>query len=143
LIRDPNKWGEDEVVEEAVEVPKGVMGMKFMRDAEERQKRENERETAELRAMFEDGTDEDGIVESTTPAQDNINLGRKKFVPGDESEDKKKSNKGHDNSIAEGEDESGEEDGERIELRIVKNPFHMHSVCQGCLFLTVEFNRKL
>ena len=82
LIRDPNKWGEENVVETASEVRKGVMGMKFMRDAEERQKRENAQQIADMRAMLDGGSDQDEIDEDTTSTQQ-IHLGRKIFTPGD------------------------------------------------------------
>ena len=121
LVRDPNKWGEEEVVEEQPEIRKGVMGMKFMRDAEERQRRENAQQVAEMRAILEAGSDEDEVSETTRPILQNVNFGRKTFTPGDETEKSKEAGNAY--------EEQEDEDEERIELRIVQNPFHMNKVC--------------
>jgi len=124
LLRDPNKWGEDEVQHEAAEVRKGVMGMKFMRDAEDRQRRENVQQIAEMRAMMEAGSDGEQSSEDPALTEQNVNLGRKMFTPGDQNKQGKESRPG-----GEGQEiEEKDEEQERIELRIVKNPFHMDEV---------------
>jgi U3 small nucleolar RNA-associated protein 14 len=82
LMRDPNQWGE-EVVEESSEVRKGVLGMKFMRDAEEARKRLNAEQLAELRTTLDAGSDDDEILAQVSSAQI-IHSGRKTFTPGNQ-----------------------------------------------------------
>ena len=120
LMRDPNKWGDDEV-EETTAVKKGVLGMKFMTDAQERQKQANNRELAEIRATMEAGSDEDDDVVEVAHSSYDVNPGRKTFTPGDQTEASK--------NTSESARKQQEEPGEEVVLRIVKNPFHMNEVC--------------
>ena len=83
LFNDPDKWGEDQVVEDAPEIRKGVMGMKFMRDAEQRKRQVNAQQVAELKAAIVAGSD-DEIFAETDPSTQSGNLGRKSFAPGDQ-----------------------------------------------------------
>jgi U3 small nucleolar RNA-associated protein 14 len=83
LVRDPSKWGEEEVVEESSEVRKGVLGMKFMRDAEEARKRLNAEQLAELRTTLDAGSDDDEILAQVSSAK-SIPSGRKTFTPGNQ-----------------------------------------------------------
>jgi U3 small nucleolar RNA-associated protein 14 len=84
LLNDPNKWGEKHVVEDTPEIRKGVMGMKFMRDSEERQKQLNAQQIAEIKAAVDAGSDDDEILAATESISGPVNHGRKTFVPGDE-----------------------------------------------------------
>jgi U3 small nucleolar RNA-associated protein 14 len=84
LLNDPNKWGEEQVIEDAPQMRKGIMGMKFMRDAEERQKQVNALQIAEIKAALEAGSDEDEILPATEASAQNSNPGRKNFIPGDQ-----------------------------------------------------------
>jgi U3 small nucleolar RNA-associated protein 14 len=84
LLSDPSKWGEEQVGEDTPEIRKGVMGMKFMRDAEERQKKLNAQRIAEIKAAADAGSDDDEILATTESITGPVNLGRKTFVPGDE-----------------------------------------------------------
>jgi U3 small nucleolar RNA-associated protein 14 len=84
LLEDPNKWGEDQSGEEAPEIRKGVLGMKFMKDAEERQKQLNAERIAEIKAAVDAGSDDDEIIASTAANSRNVNPGRKTFTPGDQ-----------------------------------------------------------
>jgi U3 small nucleolar RNA-associated protein 14 len=84
LLEDPNKWGEEQGDEEAPEIRKGVLGMKFMRDAEERQKQLNAEQIAEIKAAVDAGSDDDEIIAATVANTRNVNLGRKTFTPGDQ-----------------------------------------------------------
>jgi U3 small nucleolar RNA-associated protein 14 len=79
LVQDPEKWGDAIVEVKDEKVRHGVLGMKFMRDAEDRQRQLNEEMVAELRAEM-DGDEE--ALEHVSSAT--VNHGRKKFVPGDE-----------------------------------------------------------
>jgi U3 small nucleolar RNA-associated protein 14 len=84
LLNDPNKWGEEKVSVDTPEIRKGVMGMKFMRDAEERQKQFNAQQIAEIKATIDGGSDDDEIIVTAEPISGPVNQGRKTFVPGDE-----------------------------------------------------------
>jgi U3 small nucleolar RNA-associated protein 14 len=118
VMTGEGKWGEEAVSEQTREIRKGVLGMKFMRDAEERQRRENEKEMAEMRATLDEQSGEEE-AELPTAA---VAVGRKKFTPGDEKE---KGDKVWANRMA-GQDEMADE--EEIVLKMVKNPFHMNNV---------------
>jgi U3 small nucleolar RNA-associated protein 14 len=83
LLHDPNEWGETQAPEDAPEIRKGVMGMKFMRDAEERQRQANAQQIAEIKAAFNAGSDEDEVSTSEQNARE-LNPGRKSFTPGDQ-----------------------------------------------------------
>ena len=119
LVRDPNKWGEDTVIENTQDIRKGVLGMKFMRDAEERQSQAIAEQVAEIRAMVNDGSDEEN--QTTNMNSSTVNAGRKKFTPGDKQE---KSQKSQVSRMADKE----EMDEEDVILKVVKNPFHMNKV---------------
>jgi len=131
LMRDPNKWGDDEV-EETTAVKKGVLGMKFMTDAQERQKQANTRELAEIRATMDAGSDEDDDVVEVAHVSYDVNPGRKTFTPGDQTEASK--------NTSESARKQQEEPGEEVVLRIVKNPFHMNEVYFP--FQNVFINRR-
>jgi U3 small nucleolar RNA-associated protein 14 len=79
LVQDPEKWGDAIVEVEDKKVWHGILGTKFMRDAEDQQRQLNEEMVAELRAEM-DGDEE--ALEHVSSAT--VNHGRKKFVPGDE-----------------------------------------------------------
>ena len=81
LIRDPSKWGEHPVAGDQKEIRKGVMGMKFMLDAEARQKQTNAEELAEVKASLSAGSDDVEIIQAKAV---NGNMGRKTFTPGDQ-----------------------------------------------------------
>jgi U3 small nucleolar RNA-associated protein 14 len=83
LVRDPNKWGEEDVVEESSGVRKGVLGMKFMRDAEEAQKKLNAEQLAEMRTTLDAGSDEDEVLAQASSSRDR-HTGRKTFTPGNQ-----------------------------------------------------------
>jgi U3 small nucleolar RNA-associated protein 14 len=82
FLKDPAKW--DEEAETAPEVLKGVMGMKFMRDAENRQKRANAESIREVHELIGAGSDDDEISETNGTAILSENPGRKTFTPGDQ-----------------------------------------------------------
>lgn len=82
LLHDPNEW-EENPVRETPEIRKGVMGMKFMRDAEERQRQENAQQIAEITAAVNAASDENE-VSMTEPSARALNTGRKSFTPGDQ-----------------------------------------------------------
>ena len=79
LVQEPEKWGDGIVEVEDEKVRQGVLGMKFMRDAEERQRQLNEEMVSELRAEM-DG-DEEALEQVSLST---VNHGRKTFVPGNE-----------------------------------------------------------
>lgn len=85
LLADPNNWGEEAAAREPPEIRKGVMGMKFMRDAEERQKQLNAQQIAEIMAAIDTGSTEkevEGLFTADQMAQ-TVKPGRKTFTPGD------------------------------------------------------------
>ena len=129
---DPNKWGEEQIVEEAPEIRKGVMGMKFMRDAEERQKQLNAQHIVEIKAAVEAGSDDDEMLVTAESISQPVNQGRKTFVPGDEAnfylsltDFQTEQPKRVEGTNDEQEDKAIDEE---LVLRIVKNPFHMNEV---------------
>lgn len=116
LSGNRNQWGDEEVDVSAER--KGVMGMKFMRDAEERQKQANALELAEIQKATATGSDgDDDAVDAASSLTENP--GRKTFTPGDQVEQSEKATAGR---------KQQEETGEEIVLKVVKNPFHMSNV---------------
>ena len=113
-----DQWEDDEAdVSKAQR--KGVMGMKFMTDAEERQKQANALELAEIQKAVAIGSDEEDNVVEATSSSLTENPGRKTFIPGDQvaqAEKEKASRK------------QQEDTGEVVVLKVVKNPFHMSDV---------------
>lgn len=110
-----NQWEDDEADVSKTQ-RKGVMGMKFMTDAEQRQKQANALELAEIRKAMATGSDEEDDVVDATLTE---NPGRKTFTPGDQVvqlEKVKASRK------------QQQETGEVVVLKVVKNPFHMSDV---------------
>lgn len=83
LLRDPNKWGE-ETVETNPDVLKGVMGMKFMRDADERQRRANLDNIREIQDALDARSDDDDTPRTNSATVLTENPGRKTFIPGDQ-----------------------------------------------------------
>lgn len=128
LVRDPSKWGELVEETEAVsETRKGVMGMKFMRDAEERQRQLNLQQLEEMREELRKEEGSDGEVEeavTSNTVKSNANLGRKTFTPGDQESNRSKA------TDHEGEDDE-EGDQPKVVMKIVKNPFHMDNASQN------------
>ena len=121
LIKDPSKWGENQFTMGQEEIRKGVMGMKFMRDAEERQKQINAKHLAEIKASLNDGSDAEDLEATAN--------GRKTFVPGDQVFSHRLSS---DSKVVLGnprEKDSANRDGkgadDEVAWKIVKNPFHM------------------
>ena len=84
LVRDPNKWGEDDLVEETSDVRKGIMGMKFMRDAEEARKRQNADQIIEIQTALDADSDEDEVILAKVSTAQVTNHGRKTFTPGNQ-----------------------------------------------------------
>lgn len=85
LVKDVTKWGEEQsTVGPDGELPKGVMGMKFMRDAGQRQKQVNAEQIAEIKASLNANSDEGEDLENLEAIHPNGNIGRKTFVPGDQ-----------------------------------------------------------
>src|SRR5579859_261505 len=115
LVRDPNKWGEEVETTDNAELRKGVMGMKFMRDAEERRRRENAESLKEITATLESGSDEDSPVVNGVSTSE-IHPGRKAFTPGDHVEEQSECHPRQ------------KQDEEEVVLRILKNPFHVNNV---------------
>ena len=67
------------------ELLKGVMGMKFMRDAEQRQRSLNEKSIQEIQTVsLAAGSDEDEDFPTTYSNVSTENPRRKNFVPGDQ-----------------------------------------------------------
>ena len=81
-VRNPEKWGEEVVDVDSPEMRKGILGMKFMRDAEERQKKLNAEMLAEIRDEM--NREEGNGQNLEAPSSGTVNSGRKTFVPGDE-----------------------------------------------------------
>ncbi|KAK9238804.1 small-subunit processome [Lipomyces kononenkoae] len=73
----PHGNDDEEVSEEA----SGIMGMKFMREAEERQRKQNQEAIDELRRM-EGGGGGDEDIEVTDSVVNIINQGRRRYAPG-------------------------------------------------------------
>jgi len=128
LIKDSSKWGEDRVTMDQKEIRKGVMGMKFMRDAEERQKQINAKHLAEIKASLNEGSDAEDL-ETLEAISAN---GRKTFVPGDQVSSYRSSS---DSKVVLGNppeqsaaNRDGKDAGDGVILKIVKNPFHMNEV---------------
>jgi U3 small nucleolar RNA-associated protein 14 len=121
LIKDPNKWGENQITMGQEAIRKGVMGMKFMRDAEERQKQINEKDLAEIKASLNDGSD----AEDLEATED----GRKTFVPGEQVFSHRLSSDSKVILANPREKDSANRDGkgadDEVTWKIVKNPFHM------------------
>jgi U3 small nucleolar RNA-associated protein 14 len=120
-IKDPSKWGENPFTMGQEELRKGVMGMKFMQDAEERQKQINAKHLAEIKASLNDGSDAEDLEATAN--------GRKTFVPGDQVFSHRLSS---DSKVVLGnprEKDSANRDGKGVDdevcWKIVKNPFHM------------------
>ena len=129
LIKDPSKWGEDRVTMDQEEIRKGVMGMKFMRDAEERQKQTNAKDLAEIKASLNEGSED---AEDRETLETNPPSGRKMFVPGDKVTPHRSAShswvaQGNppEQSAANRDDKGA---GDEVHLKIVKNPFHMSEV---------------
>ena len=136
LIKDPDKWGEEDATQDFTEIRKGVMGMKFMQDAEERQMRLNSQQIEEMKmkASLTVESDSDEVPSAANPASPTTNPGRKSFTPGDkvsliitiltkkmnQPDKDAQDNAAHDNRESDG--------SEEIMLRIVKNPFHLNKV---------------
>jgi U3 small nucleolar RNA-associated protein 14 len=120
LIKDPSKWGGNQFTMGQEEIRRGVMGMKFMRDAEERQKQINAKHLAEIKASLNDGSDAEDLEATAN--------GRKTFVPGDQVFSQRLSS---DSKVILGNprEEDANRDGKGIDdevtWKIVKNPFHM------------------
>src|SRR5579859_4273710 len=113
-----NQWEDDEAdVSKAQR--KGVMGMKFMTDAEERQKQANALELAEIQKAMAIGSDEEDDVLDATSSFLTENPGRKTFTPGDQVAQSEKVMASR---------KQQEETGEVVVLKVVKNPFHMSDV---------------
>ena len=121
LIKDPNKWGENQITMGQEAIRKGVMGMKFMRDAEERQKQINEKDLAEIKASLNDGSDAEDLEATAN--------GRKTFVPGDQVFSQRLSSDSKVILANPREKDSANRDGkgadDEVTWKIVKNPFHM------------------
>ena len=82
IVRNPEKWGEGVVEVEPPEMRKGILGMKFMRDAEERQKQLNAEMLAQIRTEINREEGDGPNLEA--PSSGTVNSGRKTFVPGDD-----------------------------------------------------------
>jgi len=121
LIKDPSKWGENQFTMGQEEIRKGVMGMKFMRDAEERQKQINAKHLAEIKASLNDGSDAEDLEATAN--------GRKTFVPGDQVFSHRLSSDSKVVLDNPREKDSANRDGkgadDEVAWKIVKNPFHM------------------
>lgn len=79
FLNNVDKQDDDEETRQSL--GKGVMGMKFMRDAEERQRQRNIQDVNELRnAENETGFEE--LEKEGNSANQEINSGRRKFTPG-------------------------------------------------------------
>jgi len=134
LIRDPSKWGEEQSQrDQNGEIRKGVMGMKFMRDAEERQKQVNAEQTAEIKASRHACSDENEDPEDRDSIHANGNTGRKTFVPGDQvilfivnfADSKVVPIKTVHHEAG---DLGSNDTGNEVIMKIVKNPFHLNDV---------------
>ena len=134
LIRDPSKWGEEQSQrDQNGEIRKGVMGMKFMRDAEERQKQVNAEQTAEIKASRHACSDENEDPEDRDSIHANGNTRRKTFVPGDQvisfivnfADSKVVPIKTVHHEAG---DLGSNVTGNEVIMKIVKNPFHLNDV---------------
>jgi U3 small nucleolar RNA-associated protein 14 len=122
LIKDPSKWGEDQITMGQEEIRNGVMGMKFMRDAEERQKQINAKHLAEIKASLKEGSEAEDLEATAN--------GRKTFVPGDQVSSPRSSSY---SKVVLGnprEQDAANPDGkgadDDVTWKIVKNLFHMN-----------------
>jgi U3 small nucleolar RNA-associated protein 14 len=83
LARVENDDDESDVDEQKESLGKGVLGMKFMRDAEAREKKLNEFRVDELRnAKNVTGFEELDEAQGETGVNEVLNAGRRKFTPG-------------------------------------------------------------
>jgi len=144
IVRNPEKWGDAVVEVDSPEMRKGILGMKFMRDAEERQRKLNAEMLAEIRSEM--NREESNGQNLEAPSSGTVNSGRKTFVPGDEvclcwCLTNGKAERSKDKEKIESEVRERELQ-EEIFWKVVKNPFHLDTVTPSMYLLTSGSNRS-